>query len=53
MPRDMYRKLLISIVVAVAFAPLAGADSMGGLAGPAGMIQPADRVVVHKATRKM
>jgi murein L,D-transpeptidase YafK len=49
----MYRKLLISIVVAALVAPLARADSMGGLAGPAGMIQPADRVVVHKATRKM
>ena len=53
MSREMYRKLLISIVAAAAFAPLAGADSMGGLAGPAGMIQPVDRVVVHKATRKM
>jgi murein L,D-transpeptidase YafK len=49
----MYRKLLISIVVAALFVPLARADSMGGLAGPAGMIQPADRVVVRKATRKM
>jgi murein L,D-transpeptidase YafK len=53
MSREMYRKLLISIVAAAVFAPFAGADSMGGLAGPAGMIQPADRVVVHKATRKM
>ena len=53
MSREMYRKLLISIVAAATFAPLAGADSMGGLAGPAGMIQPVDRVVVHKATRKM
>lgn len=53
MSREMYRKLLISIVATATFAPLAGADSMGGLAGPAGMIQPVDRVVVHKATRKM
>lgn len=53
MSREMYRKLLISIVAAALFAPLAGADSMGGLAGPAGMIQPVDRIVVHKATRKM
>lgn len=53
MSREMYRKLLISIIVAALFAPLAAADSAGGLAGPAGMIQPVDRVVVHKATRKM
>ena len=53
MSREMYRKLLISIVAAAAFALPAGADTMGGLAGPAGMIQPVDRVVVHKATRKM
>jgi len=49
----MYRKLLISIVTAALFAPLAGADSMTGPAGPTGMIQPVDRVIVHKATRKM
>jgi len=49
----MYRKLLISIIAAAFIAPLAGADSMTGLAGPAGMIQPVDRVIVHKATRKM
>lgn len=49
----MYRKLLISIVTVALFAPLAGADSMTGPAGPAGMIQPVDRVIVHKATRKM
>ena len=49
----MYRKLLISIVAAASIAPLSGADSMTGLAGPAGMIQPVDRVIVHKATRKM
>lgn len=53
MSREMYRKLLISIVVAALLAPLAGADSMGGLAGPAGMLQPVDRVIVHKATRNM
>jgi murein L,D-transpeptidase YafK len=49
----MYRKLLISIVTVAHFAPLAGADSMTGPAGPTGMIQPVDRVIVHKATRKM
>ena len=53
MSRDMYRKLLISIVLASLVVPLAGADSMAGLAGPAGMIQPVDRVVVTKSTRKM
>lgn len=52
MSRDMYRKLLILILLA---APAAGAhaDSMGGLAGPAGMLQPVDRVVVHKGKRLM
>ena len=53
MPRDMYRKLLISIVLAVAFAPSARPDSLAGIAGPAGMLQPVDRVVVHKGTRRM
>ena len=48
----MYRKLLIFIILA---APLASvrADSLGSLAGPAGMLQPVDRVVVHKAKRLM
>jgi len=47
----MYRKLLILIILA---APLvARADSLGSLAGPAGMLQPVDRVVVHKAKRLM
>lgn len=48
----MYRKLLILMLLA---APLgaARADSMGGLAGPAGMLQPVDRVIVHKAKRVM
>ena len=51
MSRDMYRKLLILIILA---APLvARADSLGSLAGPAGMLQPVDRVVVHKAKRLM
>jgi hypothetical protein len=49
----MYRKLLISIILAVAVAPLAGADSMAGLAGPASMVQPADRVIVTKSSRRM
>ncbi len=53
MSREMYRKLLISIVVAGLLAAVARADSMAGLAAPAGMLQPVDQVVVHKAGRKM
>ena len=49
----MLRKLLISIVVSLPVAPLAGADSLTGLAGPAGMLQPVDRVIVQKANRRM
>jgi murein L,D-transpeptidase YafK len=49
---DMYRKLLILMILAMP-ACAARADSMGGLAGPAGMLQPVDRVVVHKAKRLM
>ena len=49
----MFRKLLISMILAALFAPLAGADSMAGLAGPAGMLQPVDRVIVTKSTRRM
>ena len=49
----MYRKLLISIVLAGLFVPLARADSLAALAGPAGMIQPVDRVVVDKSSRRM
>ena len=49
----MYRKLLISIVLATAFAPPSHGDSLAGIAGPAGMLQPVDRVVVHKGSRRM
>jgi murein L,D-transpeptidase YafK len=49
----MCRKLLISMIVTALIAPLAGADSMAGLAGPAGILQPVDNVVVHKANRRM
>ena len=49
----MFRKLLISIILGLPAAPLAAADSLAGLAGPAGMLQPVDRVVVQKATRRM
>ncbi len=51
MSREMYRKLLISIMLLA--APVAGADSLTALAGPAGMLQPVDRVVVQKSTRRM
>lgn len=46
----MYRKLLILMLLV---APLATvhADSLGSLAGPAGMLQPVDRVIVHKGKR--
>ena len=49
----MFRKLLISIILGLPVAPLAAADSLTGLAGPAGMLQPVDRVVVQKSTRRM
>jgi len=46
----MYRKLLILVLLV---APLVAArgDSLGSLAGPAGMLQPVDRVIVHKGKR--
>lgn len=50
MSRDMYRKLLILMILAVPMSA-ARADSMGGIAGSASMLQPVDRVVVHKARR--
>ena len=49
----MFRKVLISIVLGLPAAPLATADSLTGLAGPAGMLQPVDRVIVQKANRRM
>ncbi len=49
----MHRKLLISMILAALLAPPLWADSMAGLAGPAGMLQPVDRVVVLKANRRM
>jgi murein L,D-transpeptidase YafK len=48
----MFRKLLILIVLAGPMS-VAQSDSMGGLAGPAGMLQPVDRVIVHKGKRRM
>jgi murein L,D-transpeptidase YafK len=49
----MYRKSLIPMLLALALAAGAQADSLAGIAGPAGMLQPVDRVVVHKSGRKM
>jgi murein L,D-transpeptidase YafK len=49
----MNRKLLIPMILATLVAAFAQADSMTGLAGPAGVLQPVDRIVVHKAGRKM
>jgi len=49
----MNRKSLIPMILATLVATFAQADSMTGLAGPAGMLQPVDRVVVHKGGRKM
>jgi murein L,D-transpeptidase YafK len=49
----MCRNSLIPILLATLLAGLARADSMTGLSGPAGMLRPADRVIVHKATRRM
>jgi murein L,D-transpeptidase YafK len=49
----MFRKLLISIALGLPAVPLAAADSLTGLAGPAGMLQPVDRVIVQKANRRM
>ncbi|HEU4921852.1 MAG TPA: hypothetical protein VFT23_02120, partial [Burkholderiales bacterium] len=49
----MYRKFLISMLLAVPVAPHVAADSMAGLAGPAAMVRPVDRVVVTKSTRRM
>jgi murein L,D-transpeptidase YafK len=48
----MYRKLLICLILAAPVAPLK-ADSLGGLAVEAGMLQPVDRVIVHKSKRLM
>ena len=49
----MNRKSLIPMILAMLVAAFAQADSMTGLAAPAGMLQPVDRVIVHKGGRKM
>jgi murein L,D-transpeptidase YafK len=48
----MYRKSLITMLLWAIAAATAAADT-AGIAGPTGMLQPVDRVVVHKAGRKM
>ena len=53
MSREMYRKLLISMTLTVLLVPMSGADSLAGLAAPAAMLQPVDRVVVQKSNRHM
>lgn len=53
MSREMHRKLLILMTLGLLATSLARADSMAGLAGPAGMLQPVDRVVVQKSSRRM
>jgi murein L,D-transpeptidase YafK len=49
----MYRKSLIPMLLATFLAAFAQADSMTGLAAPAGVLRPVDRIVVHKGGRKM
>ena len=53
MSREMYRNLLISMTLAALLSGAAGADSLAALAGPAGMLQPVDRIVVQKSNRRM
>jgi murein L,D-transpeptidase YafK len=48
----MNRKSLITILLSAFAAATAAADT-AGIAGPSGMLQPVDRVLVHKAGRKM
>jgi len=49
----MFRKLLILMILAGSLASGAQADSLAGLAGPASMLQPVERVIVHKGKRLM
>jgi murein L,D-transpeptidase YafK len=49
----MFRKLLILMILAAVPALQSHADSMAGIAGATRMLQPADRVIVHKAKRLM
>ena len=53
MSREMYRNLLISMTLAALLSGAAGADSLAALAGPVGMLQPVDRIVVQKSNRRM
>jgi murein L,D-transpeptidase YafK len=49
----MYRKLLIPMMLGALAMVGARADSMAAGASPAGPLRPADRIVVHKAGRRM
>ena len=49
----MIRKLLIPVLLAAFCAAAAHADSFAAPAGQGGMLRPADRIVVHKSSRKM
>jgi murein L,D-transpeptidase YafK len=48
----MYRKSLITMLLWAFAVAIAAADT-AGIASPAGMLQPVDRVLVHKSGRKM
>ena len=49
----MIRKLLIPMLLTAFYAGAAHADSFAAPAGRDGMLRPADRIVVHKSSRKM
>ncbi|HEY5559045.1 MAG TPA: L,D-transpeptidase family protein [Steroidobacteraceae bacterium] len=49
----MVRKLLIPMLLTAFCAVLARADSISAPGGQGGMLRPADRIVVHKSSRKM
>lgn len=49
----MIRKLLIPMLLTAFCAGVAHADSFATPAGQGGMLRPADRIVVHKSSRRM
>lgn len=49
----MVRKLLIPMLLTALCAAFAHADSFPASPGQAGVLRPADRIVVHKSSRKM
>jgi murein L,D-transpeptidase YafK len=49
----MIRKLLIPMLLAVSCAGAAHADSFAAPAAQGGALRPADRIVVHKSSRRM